>query len=100
MFAGTGKKLRQFFKSLGDVVKQRREKKLARLAAVEKRERKAIVETLARKLEEAHSECEQEEKTSVVVVLSLKEIIFMKGNLDAWIRHFKESEIFAAQPKR
>jgi hypothetical protein len=100
MFAAMGNKLTQFFKSLGEVVKQRREKKLARLAAVEKRERKAIVEALARKLEEAHSECEQEGQTSVVLVLSLKEIVFMKGNLDAWIRHFRESEIFAAPPKR
>ncbi len=100
MFAGMGNKLMEFFKSLGDVVKQRREKKLARLAAVEKRERKAIVESLARKLEEAHSECEQEGRTSVVLVMSLKEIVFMKAHLDAWIRHFKDSEIFAAPPKR
>ncbi len=100
MFATTGKELRQFFKSLGEVVKQRRERKLARLAEVEKRERKAIVEALARKLEEAHTECEQEGKTSVVLVMSLKEIVFMEGNLCAWIRHFKESEIYAASPKR
>ncbi len=100
MFAAMGNKLRQFFRSLGDVVKERREKKLARLAEVEKRERKAIVEALARKLEEAHTECEQEGKTNVVLVMSLKEIVFMEGNLSAWIRHFKESEIYAASPKR
>ncbi len=100
MFATTGKKLRQFFKSLGEVVKQRRERKLARLAEVEKRERKAIVEALARKLEEAHTECEEQGKTSVVLVMSLKEIVFMEGNLSAWIRHFKESEIYAASPRR
>lgn len=100
MFAATGNKLRQFFQSLGELVKQRREKKLARLAEVEKRERKTIVEALARKLEEAHTECEEGGKTSVVLVMSLKEIIFMEGNLNAWIRHFKESEIYAASPKR
>lgn len=100
MFAAMGNKLREFFKSLGDVVKQRREKKLAKLAEVEKRERKTIVEALARKLEEARAECEQEGKTSVVLVMSLKEIVFMEGDLYAWIRHFKESEIYAASPKR
>ncbi len=100
MFAAMGNKWRRFFKSIGELVKQRREKKLAKLAEVEKRERKAIVEALARKLEEAHAECEQEGKTSVVLVMSLKEIIFMEGNLSAWIRHFKESEIYAASPKR
>jgi hypothetical protein len=100
MFAGVGKKLRQFFKNMGDVVKQRRYKKLVKLAELEKRERKAIVEALARKLEEAHAECEQDGKTSVVLVVSLKEIIFMERNLRAWIRHFRESEIYTASPQR
>jgi hypothetical protein len=100
MFAAVGNKLRQFFKSIGVVVKQRREKKLAKLAELEKKERKAIVEALARKLEEAHSECEQEGKTSAVLVISLKEIIFMERDLRAWIRHFRESGIYAASPER
>ncbi len=100
MFPAMGETLRRFFKNLGGVVKRRREKKLARLAEIEKRERKAIVEALAKKLEEAHIECEQAGKNSVVLVMSLKEIIFMEGNLSAWIRHFKESEIYAAPPKR
>jgi hypothetical protein len=100
MFAAMGNKLRKFFKNVGNVVKQRRKKKFAKLAELEKRERKAVVEALARKLEEAHAECEQEGKTSVVLVISLKEIIFMERNLYAWIRHFKESEIYAASPER
>ncbi len=100
MFAAMGKKLREFFKNIGTVVTQRRERKLAKLAELEKRERKAVVEALARKLEEAHAECEQEGKTSAVLVVSLKEIIFMERNLYAWIRHFKESEIYAAPPEK
>jgi hypothetical protein len=100
MFAAMGKKLKKFFKNVGNVVEQRRKKKFAKLAELEKRERKAVVEALARKLEEAHAECEQEGKTSVVLVISLKEIIFMERNLYAWIRHFKESEIYAASPER
>jgi hypothetical protein len=100
MFAAVGKKLKEFLKSIGAVVTERREKKLAKLAELEKRERKAIVEALARKLEEAHAECDEEGKTSVVLVVSLKEIIFMERNLRAWIRHFKESEIYTASPQR
>jgi len=100
MFAAMGNKLRGFFKNIGTVVTQRRERKLAKLAELEKRERKAVVEALARKLEEAHAECEQEGKTSAVLVVSLKEIIFMERNLYAWIRHFKESEIYAASPEK
>lgn len=100
MFAAMGNKLRNFFKNVGRVVKQRRKRKLAKLAELEKRERKAVVEALARKLEEAHAECEQEGKTSAVLVISLKEIIFMERNLYAWIRHFKESEIYAASRER
>jgi hypothetical protein len=100
MLAGIGDKLKNFFKSLGNVVTQRRERKLAKLAELEKRERKAIVEALAQKLEDAHSECEQEEKTSAVLVFSLKEIIFMERNVYAWTRYFKESQIYAAPANR
>jgi hypothetical protein len=100
MFAAVGEKLKSFFKSIGNVVKQRRERKLAKLAEVEKRERKAIVEALAQKLEDAHAECEQEGKTSAVLVVSLKEIIFMERNVYAWMRHYKESQIYAAPAKR
>jgi hypothetical protein len=100
MFVAVGDKLKKFFKSLGDVVTQRRERKLAKLAELEKRERKAIVETLVQKLGDAHAECEQEGKTSAMLVVSLKEIIFMERNLYAWVRHFKESQIYAAPSKR
>jgi hypothetical protein len=99
MFAAVGDKLKKFFKTVGNVVKQRRERKLAKLAELEKRERKAIVEALVQKLEDAHAECEQEGKTSAVLVVSLKEIIFMERNVYAWMRHYKESQIYAA-PKR
>jgi hypothetical protein len=100
MFEAVGQKLRKFFKTIGYAVKQRREKKLAKLAELEKRERKAIVESLVQKLEDARAECEQEGKTSAVLVVSLKEIIFMEGNVYAWMRHFKESQIYAAPAKR
>ena len=99
MFAAVGHRLKKFFKTIRKVVKQRRERKLAKLAELEKRERKAIVEALVQKLEDAHSECEQEGKTSAVLVVSLKEIIFIESNVHAWMRHFKESQIYAA-PKR
>jgi hypothetical protein len=100
MLEGIGDKLKHFFKSLGSVVKERRERKLAKLAELEKRERKAIVEALAQKLEDAHAECEQEGKTSAVLVFSLKEIIFMERNVYAWTRYFKESQIYAAPANR
>jgi hypothetical protein len=99
MFAAVGQQLRNFFNKLGSVVKRRRERKLAKLAEFEKRERKAIVESLVQKLEDAHAECEQEGKSSAVLVLSLKEIIFLERNVYAWMRHFKESQIYAS-PKR
>jgi hypothetical protein len=100
MFAAVGHRLKEFFKSIGSVVKHRRQRKLAKLAELEKRERKAIVEALAQKLEDAHAECEQEGKTSAVLVFSLKEIIFMERNVYAWMRHYKDSQIYAAAVKR
>ena len=100
MFAGVGQQLRDFFRNLGNVVKRRRERKLAKLAELEKRERKAIVESLVQKLEDAHAECEQEGKSSALLVVSVKEIIFLQRNVYAWMRHFKESQIYAAPAKR
>lgn len=100
MFAGVGQQLKSFFKNLGSLVKRRRERKLAKLAELEKRERKAIVEALVQKLEDAHVECEQEGKSSAVLVVSLKEIIFLERNVYAWMRHFKQSQIYAAPARR
>lgn len=100
MFAAFGQRLKNLFNDVGNVFKQRRERKLAKLAEVEKRERKFIVEALAQKLEDAHAECEQEGKSSAVLVFSLKEIIFLERNVYAWMRHFKESQIYAAPVKR
>jgi hypothetical protein len=100
MFAAVGQQLKSFFKNLGNVVKRRRERKLAKLAELEKRERKAIVEALVQKLEDAHAECEQEAKSSAVLVVSLKEIIFLERNVYAWMRHFKQSQIYAPSAKR
>lgn len=100
MFAGVGQQLKKFFKNLGNVVTRRRERKLAKLAELEKRERKAIVEALVQKLEDAHAECEQEGKSSAVLVVSLKEIIFLERNVYAWMRHFKQSQIYAAPARR
>ena len=100
MLAGVGDKIKKFFQTLGYVVLRPRERKLAKLAELEKRERKAVVEALAQKLEDAHAECEQEGKTSAVLVFSLKEIIFMERNVYAWTRYFKESQIYAAPAQR
>jgi hypothetical protein len=100
MFAGVGQQLKDFFKNLGGLVKRRRARKLAKLAELEKRERKAIVESLVQKLEDAHAECEHEGKSSAVLVVSLKEIIFLERNVYAWMRHFKESQIYAPPAKR
>ena len=99
MFAAVAQRLKNFFNNIGNAFKQRREGKLAKLAELEKRERKAIVETLVQKLEDAHAECEQEGKSSAVLVVSLKEIIFLERNVYAWMRHFKESQIYAAPVK-
>jgi hypothetical protein len=100
MFAAVGQRLKNLFKNVGIAFKQRRERKLAKLIELEKRERKVIVETLVQKLEDAHAECEQEGKSSAVLVVSLKEIIFLERNVYAWMRHFKESQIYAAPVKR
>ena len=100
MLAGVCDKIKKFFQTLGYVVLRPRERKLAKLAELEKRERKAVVEALAQKLEDAHAECEQEGKTSAVLVFSLKEIIFMERNVYAWTRYFKESQIYAAPAQR
>jgi hypothetical protein len=100
MFRTFARKVQRAFRRLSDAFSQRRAKKLARIAEVEKRERKVIVSTLAKKLEAARAECEEQGRKYIELELSVKEIIFIEWNLSAWTRHFKESEIFEAPPRR
>lgn len=92
--------MRYFLKGIGNAARQRRKRKLAELVAMEKRERRALVERLASKFAEAHAECEQDDKAVTVVELSLKEITFIEWNLNTWSRHLKESEVYEAAPHR
>jgi hypothetical protein len=95
MFRSLARRVQRAYHKLSDAVSQRRAKKLAQIAELEKRERKAVVSTLAKKLEGARAECEEQGRRYIEVELSLKEIIFIQWNLAAWTRHFKESQIFA-----
>ena len=100
MFGTLLKKMRYFLKGISEVARQRRKRKLAEVAAMEKRERRALVEGLANKFAEAHAECEENDKAVTVVEVSLKEIIFIEWNLNTWSRHLKESEVYEAAPDR
>ena len=93
-------KVQRVFHKLTHALSRRREKKAAQIAELEKRERKVIVSTLTKKLEAARAECEEQGKKYIDVELSVKEVIFIEWNLAAWTRHFKESQIFEAPPRR
>ena len=95
MFESFARKFQQVFHRMGDVLRKRRAQKAAKVAEIEKRERKAIVSTLVKKLEAARAECEEQGRSHIEIELSLKEIVFIEWNLAAWTRHFKESQIFA-----
>ena len=99
MFESLLSKVTSLFRTVADVAKQRRERKRAVAAAMERRERTALVQALVIKLEAARVECEQKKKSATAVVLSVKEIQFIEWNLAAWERHIKTSEIYAASRK-
>ena len=99
MFEKLRSKVTSLFRTVADVAKQRRERKRAVAAEMERRERTALVQALVIKLEAARVECEQKKKSATAVVLSVKEIQFIEWNLAAWERHIKTSEIYAASRK-
>ncbi|MDP2603766.1 MAG: hypothetical protein Q8S00_14410 [Deltaproteobacteria bacterium] len=99
MFESLLSKVTSLFRTVADVAKQRRERKRAVAAEMERRERTALVQALVIKLEAARVECEQKKKSATAVVLSVKEIQFIEWNLAAWERHIKTSEIYAASRK-
>ena len=96
MFERLLEKVSSLFRTVTDVTRNRRERKAAAAAEMERRERKALIHALVKKLEAARLECEQKNHTAVGVVLSLSEIQFIEWNLAAWERHIKTSEIYAA----
>jgi hypothetical protein len=100
MFRTAIDKLQRMFKGIREAARQRRQRKLAELAEMEMTERKALVSELSKKFDEAHADCEQNDKALTTIELSLKEIIFIEWNLKTWSRHFKESEIYQPSPQR
>ena len=100
MFETLIQKASHLFKGLSDAVRDRRERKLIAAAAIERKERKALVQGLTDKLEAARLGCEQKGQTATSVVLSLQEIEFIEWNLSAWTRHLKASEIYSASSRR
>lgn len=91
-------KLKRFFKVIKEAGTQRQRKKLAQLAEIEQRERKALVNELTKKFAVARAVCEQNHKTFTNVELSVKEINFIEGELAAWSRYFREHEIYRPLP--
>jgi hypothetical protein len=100
MFGTLINKIKLFLKEVRQTATQRRQKKLAEIAGIEKRERKALVEGLTKKLQEAHADCEQNHKAVTMVELSFKEIIYIEEDLRTWTRYLRESEIYKAPPQR
>ena len=92
------KKLKGLFKVIKEAGTQRQRKKLAQLAEIEERERKALVNELTKKFAAARAVCEQNRKTFTNVELSVKELNFIEGELAAWGRYFREHEIYRPLP--
>lgn len=95
MFGRLLGKLTAVYAALTSVVRQRRERKITAAFEIERRERKALVEALAKKLAEARAECARTHETEVAIVLSIREIQFIEWNLNAWTRHLKAREIYS-----
>src|SRR5215475_10149095 len=92
------KKLKRLFKLINEAGIQRHRKKLAQLAEIEETERKVLVDDeLTKKFAAAHAVCKRNNKTFASVELSVKEIIFVEGELATWSRYFREREIY--QPR-
>jgi hypothetical protein len=87
-------KLKNLFRSIKEAGIQRHRRKLAQLAESEARERKAIVVGLMKKFAAARADCEQKDKASTKMELSVKEILFIESDLNTWNRYFKEREIY------
>ncbi len=100
MFRSAIDKLKQSFRRIREAITQRRQRRLAELAELQMREREALVRELAKKLDKAHADCEQNDKALTTIELSLKEIVFIEWNLKTWVRHFKEREIYQPSPQR
>ena len=86
--------IRQFAQKINRAVKQRRQKKLAEIAEIERKDREALVKGLATKFARAHADCEQNNKTASLVELSLKEIMFIERDIQTWARHFRVRKIY------
>lgn len=99
MFKAWLRKFKSFLTGIREAVTERRQKRLAGTAAMERRERKALIQQLAKKLERAHIECEKNKKPLATIEFSLKEITFIEWNLNTWSRYLKESEIFEPSPE-
>lgn len=93
-------KLRYLVRDATRAVERRRLKKYAEIEKIERQERKALVEGLAKKIDAARADCERGRKDSAVIELSVKEITFIEWNLKAWVRTIRESEIFEVSPQR
>ena len=66
--------IRQFAQKINRAVKQRRQKKLAEIAEIERKDR--------------------DNKTASLVELSLKEIMFIERDIQTWARHFRVRKIY------
>jgi hypothetical protein len=93
-------KIKQLVKTITRAVTKRRQKKLAEVAEIERREREAIVKRLAIKFAEAHADCAQNNRNVTLVELSLKEILVIERDLETWARHFRERKIYERLPQR
>ena len=91
------RKLQQLFRSIKEAGIQRQRRKLAQLAEIEARERKVIVDGLTKKFAAARAGCQQQDKASTNMELSIKEILFIEGDLRTWNRYFKEQDIYRPQ---
>ena len=86
--------IKDFAQTVSRAVKQRRQKKLAEIAEIERRERESLVKGLATKFAKAHADCEQNNKKMSLVELSLKEIMFIERDIQTWARHFRVRKIY------
>src|SRR5215468_46984 len=91
-FAGEKSMLRTAIKKL------KRLFKLINEAEIEETERKVLVDELTKKFAAAHAVCKRNNKTFASVELSVKEIIFVEGELATWSRYFREREIYQPRP--
>jgi hypothetical protein len=99
MFSGVAKKIRDLVGKVTHFATQRRQKRLAKIAELEKKELRAIVEALTKKIAEARTACEKNQETFAIIEVTLKEIMFIERNLSTWNRYFKESAIYEARPR-